>query len=214
MTPSQFINTYKDSARLVERMTGVPASLILAQSALESGWNKSSLSKAPYFNFFGMKVGSGAGQWTGKAVNMKTGEVIDGEAIHIRDDFRTYKSPFQSFSDLALRHKRFNLNFNGRSFADSVQAVVNSGYATAPDYGFALMQIRKQYNLAQYDVKQRPDGILQQLPAQTIPTGSEATPTVSAQVVPASFYQKNKNWILPIGIGSAILIGYGIYQFK
>lgn len=128
------------------RKYNVPPELLIAQAILESGWLKSSLSKAPYYNLTGMKVGSGTGIWSGQSVNMSTAEVIDGQNIIIKDNFRIYDNYRQSLEDTAHRHVvRFKLNFQNDTVPQAIDRVAASGYATSPAYASALKSIYNQY---------------------------------------------------------------------
>lgn len=75
MTPKEFVNTYKESAFMVEKQTGIPAIAILAQAALESGWGKKAIGN----NLFGIKYNP--------KVNSKFQEVLTPEFFENRKDF-------------------------------------------------------------------------------------------------------------------------------
>ncbi|MFW5723664.1 MAG: glucosaminidase domain-containing protein, partial [Halochromatium sp.] len=75
-------------AQAASRKTGVPAELILAQAALETGWGRHQILTADgrnSHNLFGIKAGS---RWNGPTTEIVTHEVIDGERVRIRDRFR------------------------------------------------------------------------------------------------------------------------------
>ncbi|HKJ76132.1 MAG TPA: glucosaminidase domain-containing protein, partial [Gammaproteobacteria bacterium] len=56
-TPSAYIAQAAPLAQEAMRKTGIPASVLIAQSALESGWGQSDLARNGR-NYFGMTVGS------------------------------------------------------------------------------------------------------------------------------------------------------------
>ena len=54
MKPSVFFEKYSNSAIEAQNKLGIPASITLAQAALESAWGESELAKKSN-NFFGIK---------------------------------------------------------------------------------------------------------------------------------------------------------------
>ena len=57
MKPQEFISKVAMAAQYAAQQTGVPASISIAQAALESGWGESGLTKAGN-NLFGIKADS------------------------------------------------------------------------------------------------------------------------------------------------------------
>lgn len=90
-----FVNTGAAAAQASSRATGVPASIILAQAALESGWGKH-VTKG--HNFFGIKGSGPAG-----STLEKTREFINGQWVETTAEFRAYHDAAGSFTD----HGRF-----------------------------------------------------------------------------------------------------------
>ncbi|MGL4859082.1 MAG: glucosaminidase domain-containing protein [Enterobacteriaceae bacterium] len=72
-----FLNMASPSAKTVSTQWGVPASVLLAQSALESGWGQHVRNNA----YFGIKGVSP----TGNSVSFRTTEVINGNTIQTTD---------------------------------------------------------------------------------------------------------------------------------
>lgn len=68
----EFIDTYRDAAKEVEKQYGVPYAVSLAMGILESGFGGSELAKDAY-NFHGMKANE---EWGGKVCRKKTEEHI------------------------------------------------------------------------------------------------------------------------------------------
>ena len=131
---------------------GVLPSLTLAQAILESGWGESGLS-AKYNNFFGIKAGS---SWTGKTVNLSTGEQTpSGASYTIRDNFRVYDNPAESIEDHAklLTNDRYKNVIASKNYKDACYAVKAAGYATAVNYSSSLISLIEQYGLNQWDPK-------------------------------------------------------------
>jgi len=142
-----FIAMALPAAKIVSQKWNVPVSVILAQSALESGWGQHVVENA----YFGIKGHAPSGS----SATFGTTEVIDGKVIHIDDTFRAYTS----YEDSADDYGHF-LNQNKRyapAFALTkeplkfVAAVAAAGYATAPDYAKSLTSLIVAFNLTQYD---------------------------------------------------------------
>lgn len=147
MPPSAFISMLAGAAQACQKRTGIPASITLAQAALESSWG----SRAPGNNLFGIKADRG---WTGPTVDVPTHEVINGKRLAITCPFRRYSSYAESMLDHAqflLKNQRYAPCFkevDGKGWARQLQAC---GYATDPDYANKLIDIMRGRNLAFYD---------------------------------------------------------------
>lgn len=148
MTPAAFSAAYSQAAQNVANKTGVPALLILAQAALESGWGSAAVGN----NFFGIKADSAWLANGGKYHLSNTHETINGKSILFTEKndpdgkyrkFRSYDSAEESFADWA----RFISGNPGRygkvlSAPDSIEAakaLQNAGYATAETYADSLI---------------------------------------------------------------------------
>jgi flagellar protein FlgJ len=129
-------------AQAAERQTGVPASFILGQAALESGWGRGEVKNADgssSFNLFGIKAGSG---WKGATATVTTTEYSDGQPVRQRASFRSYGSYAEAFTDYArllASQPRYAGVLRGASspeaFAGGMQ---RAGYATDPAYASKL----------------------------------------------------------------------------
>lgn len=140
----QFMNTLAPSAQAASRTTGVPAELILAQAALETGWGQHEIATQNgrnSHNVFGIKTG---GHWDGETTEVVTHEYIDGRRQKIVDTFRVYDSYEHAFTDYA------NLIGNNPRYAGVTQApnaeqaareLQRGGYATDPRYADKLVSI-------------------------------------------------------------------------
>ena len=123
---------------------------VIAQAILESGWNRSKLSKM-YHNYFGLKCGS---RWTGKSVNLTTSEeYTPGTHTTIKDCFRVYYSMLDGvrgyFEFIQLDRYR-----NLRGIADPeeyLKTIKADGYATSSTYVSDLMRVIETYDLRKYD---------------------------------------------------------------
>lgn len=143
-TPAEYIETYKADAVREMLVSGVPASITLAQGMLESGNGNSAL--AVYANnHFGIKCHAG---WTGET--------------YIQDDdeknecFRKYASVYDSYLDHSefLRSRSryaslFELKIS--DYKGWARGLKEAGYATDSRYADRLIEIIERYKLNQYD---------------------------------------------------------------
>lgn len=139
-----FIQKHDASARAASAATGIPASFMVAQAAHESGWGKREIVGADgtnSHNVFGIKATPG---WTGKTVDVRTTEVINGQAVKVTAKFRAYGSYDEAFKDYARlisSNDRYSKvvaqaqNGNAAGFAKGLQ---QAGYATDPAYAEKL----------------------------------------------------------------------------
>lgn len=159
MTPKQFVEKFRLYALATESKSGISATFILAQAALESGWGK----KAPGYNFFGIKDRSGKDENRQLLTttefstrdDLKFPEIISITPVmmnnrqmyryRIRDYFRKYNSPEDSFDDHSqffYKNPRYRVALG--SAKDPVQfaiQVAKAGYATDPDYANTLIKV-------------------------------------------------------------------------
>ena len=137
---SDFLTRFLPHARRASAATGIDPRIILSQAALESGFGK----KAPGNNFFGIKShGKSGGQ------KFTTHEVINGKRIKIKDSFRKYASPGQSFdgyADFINKNKRYGDLKNAKGLDAQIAALQKSGYATDPNYGKKIRSIAAKIN--------------------------------------------------------------------
>jgi hypothetical protein len=157
LTPAQFIAAAVPGAQAGWREYGVPASTTIAQSILESGWGRSSLSVTDR-NFFGIKCqGSGYGTLATGCHVYNTTECGSTAAscFATSASFRTYATMANSFRD----HGNF-LKVNSRykpAFVYTRDAnkfiwtVWKAGYATDPNYFTKITGLMATYDLYQYD---------------------------------------------------------------
>jgi len=124
-------------AQKIGRELGVDPRAIVAQTALETGWGRSTISAngQTAHNYFGIKA---TGGWRGGSVATATQEFANGGFRTERAAFRAYDGVEQSFNDYAALLKRSPryaeaLNAGGdiRGFAAALQ---RGGYATDPAY--------------------------------------------------------------------------------
>ena len=177
MTQQEFFDKYAPDAIAAMKATGIPASVTLAQAAIESEWSIAAYQN----NFFGIKAGK---SWTGEKQLLRTTELLRFATIesyklatgqefpdvisiepstsypgfslwHVRDYFRAYASSSDGFTDHALFFKQ-----NGRysqallDEKDAIkfaQDISHAGYSTTPNYGDVIAKMITEYNLTKYD---------------------------------------------------------------
>ncbi len=143
----EFVSHMASAAKAAERMSGVPARLILGQAALESGWGKREIrydDGRTSYNLFGIKAGD---SWRGKVVNVMTTEYEDGVARKVMQPFRAYNSYAESFADYARLiggNSRYEAVAQARDEVDAARRIQAAGYATDPRYAEKLIGIMGQ----------------------------------------------------------------------
>ena len=154
-----FIRKAAPGARRSFREFGVPASITIAQAALESAWGASDLSRQAN-NYFGIKAQrSGShvafGSIATGVVNMPTREDTAHGTITITAPFRKYTSMADSFRDHGnflrenSRYKRcFDFKHDPNQFARELQ---KAGYATDRLYADKLIATMRANNLVRFD---------------------------------------------------------------
>lgn len=125
----------------------IPASVSIAQFALESSWGK--IMPPGSNNPFGIKAVAGQ-----PSVSVPTHEVVGGKRIAINAAFRKFASIADAFDQHGQLLATSGHYANARSklpdpfaFANALTGV----YATDPNYGHLLGQIIRGSNLTQYD---------------------------------------------------------------
>lgn len=161
LSPLDFVRLLLPFAKITEEKTGISAIAILAQAALESGWNKS----CPGWMYFGVKDTDGINgneqllttTEYSRRPDLKFPQIISitpvvrfGQKYFkyvIKDYFRKYSSPEECFTDHAnffLRNPRYS---NALAVRNNPVAFVNeiakAGYATDPSYVQLLTSIIK-----------------------------------------------------------------------
>lgn len=135
------------AARASQAQWDVPASVCLAQWALESAWGRAMPPRSN--NPFGIKARPGE-----PAAVAMTREVVDGRTVRLPQRFRRFSSLAVAFAAhgrllatgpayvaaRAVRH-------DGRAFAQALQG----HYATDPDYGAKLTALIDAHGLLGFD---------------------------------------------------------------
>jgi flagellum-specific peptidoglycan hydrolase FlgJ len=183
----EFVASMMPHALKVSQETGLDPRLVIAQSALETGWGKS----APGNNFFGIKSHGRAGGNT-----MPTTEVVNGQPVRMNDSFRAYADMGESAGDYAafLRaNPRYRDVLGAQGLDAQIEAMARSGYATDPNYGAKLRQIAAGL--------QAPDGM------PMVPVPSDAPPMAYAPGLQAIANAMPQNPPMPPPRPGAALVG-------
>lgn len=130
---------------------GISASLLVAQSALETGWGQHAMKKPDgsiAYNLFGIKANHG---WQGQSVNQQTLEFRNGAMQQESAQFRAYDSVAEAMHDYvdfvqsnpryaeALQHAGSDRHY--------IENLHRGGYATDPDYVDKIINIMQQPTL-------------------------------------------------------------------
>ncbi len=152
-TPRQFVEELIPHARRAARQLGVDPGVLIAQSALETGWGQAMIENrvgATSYNMFGIKAGA---DWKGAQVEVPTIEFYDGLMVKERAPFRAYDSIAESFDDyvsLVRENSRYSdAVAKGSDPVAYITALQAAGYATDPSYADKVLKIMQR---AEFDV--------------------------------------------------------------
>lgn len=143
-TPEMYIEKYREAAISDMRISGVPASITLAQGIYESDCGNSLLAIEAN-NHFGIKCHR---EWSGPTFHK------DDDAPN--ECFRKYNSVLESYAD----HSNFLRTRDRYSFLFDLQVtdykgwahgLKRAGYATNPRYAHKLIELIERYGLHVYD---------------------------------------------------------------
>jgi flagellar protein FlgJ len=144
-TPEQFIKSLWAYASKAAQALGVNPEVLIAQSALETGWGKKILTDnrgQSSHNLFGIKADV---NWRGARVKTSTLEYENGIAVRNRAEFRAYDSfeaSFEDYVDFLRGNPRYRSALtqahDPRAYLEALQ---NAGYATDPHYADKIRSI-------------------------------------------------------------------------
>ena len=149
MEADEFINFIGDAAGNICAEYNLPASVCIAQAAIESGWGKYCIGN---YNYFGRKWNG----W-GNCTEQETQEYVNGEYETIIDKFQDYDSMEDAIKDWCV------LMTEEPAYADalaewentwSVEAFVMAicpVYATDPDYADKIISTINANDLMRFD---------------------------------------------------------------
>lgn len=141
MMQEDFINSMMPYALSASKQLGLDPRLIIAQSALETGYGQ----HAPGNNFFGIKShGMPNGQ------TMSTTEYGPNGAYQTKDSFRRYGNmgeSVQGYVDFMKSNPRYKGLLNATGLDNQIAELQKSGYATSGTYGKDVSAIAKKINV-------------------------------------------------------------------
>jgi LysM repeat protein len=151
MTREEYFDVYHEMAVREMHRSGVPASITLAQGALESGDGNSSLALKAN-NHFGIKCHE---DWYGRKIYQDDDEK--------NECFRRYESVEDSYRDHSdyLRNKQryaFLFELEVTDYKAWAKGLKKAGYATNPSYAESLIRIIEEFRLDRYDTEAEPPG--------------------------------------------------------
>jgi flagellum-specific peptidoglycan hydrolase FlgJ len=157
-----FLRQVVPAAQASMKVSGVPASVTIAQAILESGWGATSLA-ATANNYFGIKSAHLGDPET--YVAFQSAEYEHGQRVIELADFEKFPTVTDCFEDHAAllsqasRYKpAMTVRANAAEFARQLQAC---GYSTnrpplaekPPYYSDVLIALMNEFDLTQYDVQ-------------------------------------------------------------
>lgn len=144
-TPEDFIHKVRDAATKAATSLGVDRDILIAQSALETGWGKKIISKADgdsSFNLFNIKADQ---RWPGNVVERSTLEFLGGKFAKVSAKFRAYDSIQESFNDFGqfiFGSERYKGVLKESLAPESfISGIHKAGYATDPNYVQKVMSV-------------------------------------------------------------------------
>lgn len=144
-SPEAFVSAILPHAEAAAKALGVPAKVLVAQSALETGWGKhlpTDASGQVNYNFFGIKAD---GAWQGARQTVNTLEFEGGAMVARKAAFRAYDSVGSSFHDYVQflqSNPRYQAALANKNDPNAfVRALQKAGYATDPQYADKLIAI-------------------------------------------------------------------------
>lgn len=148
-TPAAFVKALLPYASKAARLLGIGPEVLIAQSALETGWGKAVIRDVrgeSSHNLFNIKADH---RWDGPVVAKSTLEYADGVAVRERALFRRYDSPAQSFQDyvdfLQGSARYAPALAQGGDAKGFLRALQDAGYATDPAYANKISTILDRF---------------------------------------------------------------------
>jgi len=149
-SPSSFIETLLPYAKKAAKALGISAEVMIAQSALETGWGQKVLQTANQqssYNLFNIKSHN---SWQGESVNKSSLEIEDGVGVHRRSNFRVYEGlqeSFKDYIDFVSTNKRYQQALQQGDNAERyIEELHKAGYATDPQYSEKIKSIMNSNN--------------------------------------------------------------------
>jgi len=157
MTPREFVNKYFEHALIAEGQTKVPALVVMAQAALETGWGSTVVGNM----MFGIKDTDGI---NGNEQLLTTTEYFNNPDKNfpvvksivkvgpklwkyiVKDYFRKYDSPAQSFTDHGRLLSQSKIYAEAMAHTDQpylFASKIAARYATDPNYAVKLHKLMR-----------------------------------------------------------------------
>ena len=143
---AEFFEKYATAAIEEQKPYGIPASVTLAQMAVESGYGESNLARQDN-NYFGIKASD---KW------IKAGKPWSyHHDDHYNDKFCTFASPLDSleYHSKVLMADRYKAcrQYASDDHTHWIEGIKKGGYATDPRYVGTIEGVIKKYGLDKYD---------------------------------------------------------------
>lgn len=144
--PEDFIRDSWPHAQRAGKELGIDPKVIVAQSALETGWGKKvhvNEQGENSYSLFGIKAGA---NWSGKTVQFNTLEFRSGSMNRERASFRAYDSVAESYQDYVKflqANPRYEKVLTAETSKEYSEQLQKAGYATDPDYSMKIERIRQ-----------------------------------------------------------------------
>lgn len=141
---SDFIRQLYPLAQEAAQKIGVAPELLIAQSALETGWGKkisTHSNGSSSYNLFNIKAD---GRWEGDKLVVNTVEFSGGVPVKENATFRSYDGPQQSFDDYVsflTQSPRYDRAAASQTDESFIRELGRAGYATDPAYADKILRI-------------------------------------------------------------------------
>ena len=146
-SPEHFISVLYPHAEKAAKSLGTSAEVLIAQSALETGWGQKVIRRndgTMSHNLFNIKADK---RWQGDKTSVNTLEFEKGIAVQQKADFRMYDNLEQSFNDFVSFISQGDRYQAARQVAAEptqfIKALQKAGYATDPQYANKVINVMK-----------------------------------------------------------------------
>jgi len=144
-SPEEFVDSLWQFAKKAAGQIGVNPAVILAQSALETGWGQHIIKDKngeSSFNLFNVKAHR---DWDGEKAAQSTLEFEKGVAVRKTEPFRVYNNFSEAFDDF-VKFLKSNSRYeealdNAAEPEQFLQQLQKAGYATDPNYADKIIGI-------------------------------------------------------------------------
>lgn len=146
--PKDFVTALTEPAKVAEKALGIPFQVVIAQSALETGWGKKIIQKESgesSNNLFNIKADK---RWQGDKVTKETLEFEQGSMVKKTAPFRAYSNLSDSVNDYVnflSNNPRYEKALEKSSDVEHfLQGIQSAGYATDPQYANKILNTLKR----------------------------------------------------------------------